>query len=232
MQALDHGIYGRGTLLMSSVDLVWATPNADQMIGYMARVSNVNAKPEDDAVKLIRYLVKHWHWSPFEMANMCVEISTTRDISRQILRHRSLHFQEFSQRYAVVPPSIVYREPRLQDSTNRQNSIPLTDLDDIRHDTFASAQYNVWETAYSNYLEALDSGIAKEQARALLPEGLTSSLMFVNGTIRDWLFYVGVRKGNGTQAEHVEIAEGVKKLLFEVVPNTAEAFFAEHKESA
>jgi thymidylate synthase (FAD) len=195
--------------------LVWITPDADNMVGFLARVSNVNAKPEDPSTNLIRYLLEHKHFSPFEMVSACVEIETTRDIARQILRHRSFHFQEFSQRYAEVgqvKPSL--REARLQDPKNRQNSLP------VEEDIFDwdETQNVVWQTAYEGYQYALECGIAKEQARALLPEGLTNTKMYMSGTLRDWLHYLEVRTGNGTQREHQSVARDVLNVLTDVCP--------------
>ena len=194
-----------------SVSLVWITPDADKNIAWMARVSNAKATPDDPSEKLIAYLINHKHWSPFEMANMCVEINTTRDIARQILRHRSFHFQEFSQRYSEVPEEPVYSEPRLQDTKNRQNSI-TTDDKDTKYlwDLF---QQRAWETAYAQYKAALVMGVAKEVARKLLPEGLTRTKMYMNGTVRDWLHYIAIRTGPETQYEHRVVAQEVESVL-------------------
>lgn len=199
------------------VNLVWITPEAGKVISYCARVSNPkNQENYDTAPKLLKYLKDNRHWSPFEMASACFEIITTRDIARQILRHRSFSFQEFSQRYSEVAEEPIYREARLQDLTNRQNSI-RTESCKLGVE-WAIRQREVWETAVSNYREALDKGIAKEVARALLPEGLTPSKMYMSGTMRSWLHYLDVRIGNGTQWEHQEIALQIREVLRDQVP--------------
>ena len=198
--------------------LIWATPNGDQVIGDLARVS----APENqgkEASKLIEYLLRNQHWSPLEMANMVVEINTTRDIARQLLRHRSFSFQEFSQRYADVsklekPP---LREARLQDSKNRQNSIETDNLQ--LHYSWENIQKRVIKAAEEAYEWALDRGIAKEVARAVLPEGLTSSRLYMNGTVRSWVHWYQLRSGNGTQKEHMQIAEAIGLLLQEQFPS-------------
>jgi thymidylate synthase (FAD) len=199
-----------------AVELKWATPDIDAMIGHMARVSNPKALPGDPAEKLIKYLIDHKHWSPLEMASVCVEIETTRDIARQILRHRSLHFQEFSQRYAEVTLEFVSREARLQDPKNRQNSI-ITEDSDLQKE-WEKLQAEVYFGAMSRYQYALSQGIAKEQARALLPEGLTQTRMYVSGTVRDWYHYLAVRLGPETQYEHRVVAQEILKVLQEVAP--------------
>lgn len=190
--------------------LIWITPNAEQMIVDMARVSNPDNQGKEGK-GLLSYLKRNNHWSPFEMASACFEIETTRDIARQILRHRSFSFQEFSQRYAEVEGHGVIRDCRMQDKMNRQNSLLCTDGD------LADDWYFVQEEHYRNslilYKEALNNGIAKEVARALLPEGLTPSRMYMSGTIRSWLHYLGVRCGNGTQKEHMDIANSIKQIL-------------------
>jgi thymidylate synthase (FAD) len=193
------------------VELRWITPDADASIGYMARVSNPKATPDDPADKLIAYLIQHKHWSPFEMANMCVEITTTRDIGRQILRHWSFHFQEFSQRYAVVDEEPLYSGVRLQDTKNRQNSI-VTDDPELEEFWNVEQEY-IWSRAYSSYKDALKNGVAKELARKLLPEGLTRTRMYMNGTIRDWLHYLSIRTGPETQYEHRLIAKEVESVF-------------------
>jgi len=182
----------------------------------MARVSNPDAQPDDPAEKLIKYLIDHKHWSPFEMANACIEIVTTRDIARQILRHRSFHFQEFSQRYAVADEEPIFAEARLQDLKNRQNSIYTGD-EDIKEAWYA-LQVASWENDYSRYKEALGYGIAKELARKLLPEGLTRTKMYMNGTIRDWIHYLSIRTAKETQREHREIANQVLLVLEDACP--------------
>ncbi len=203
------------------VALRWITPDADKEIAYMARVSNPNAKPDDPSAKLIRYLLDHKHFSPFEMACMCVEIKTTRDIARQILRHRSIHFQEFSQRYAKVNLTIIIPEVRLQDKNNRQNSLPCTD--EFLQDDWSGIVDEVAFVAKRAYTWALESGIAKEVARKLLPEGLTPTYMYAQATIRDWLHYLSVRTGPETQKEHRSVAWGIYHLLKEHCPSVFEA---------
>lgn len=205
------------------VSLQWATPNIDQQILFMARVSNPDNQRSENT-RLIAYLMEHGHVSPFEMANVCVEIVTTRDIGRQILRHRSFSFQEFSQRYqdAGKLGTIVNRECRLQDTKNRQNS--LEKADDRVMMEWESLQHRVERTAVNAYRQALDMGIAKEQARALLPEGLTLSRMYANGNLRSWLFYLKQRLHESTQKEHRVIACAVVDILREVAPITTSAF--------
>ena len=197
--------------------------DVQEMIAFCARVSNPsNQQNSSTSDRLIKYLVKHKHWSPFEMANACIEINTTRDIARQILRHRSFSFQEFSQRYADPTNDLgfEYREARLQDTKNRQNSIETEDtlLNKRWHDKQEKLLYMVKET----YSWAIEHGIAKEQARAVLPEGLTTSRMYVNGTIRSWIHYIEVRTDPGTQKEHRIIAEQCAQELSKVVPIISE----------
>ena len=206
----------------SSVKLVSVYPDAEKLILKIARVSSVNQN--SDNVKLIRYLIDNHHWSPFEMVSMCVEIITTRDISRQILRHRSFSFQEFSQRYqdvSIIQKGVHLREPRLQDFKNRQNSFSTDDEE--MHDKWAKIQGKVWDNNKALYDEALEMGIAKEQARSLLPEGLTETKLYVNGSIRSWLHYCDLRGSNGTQKEHSEIANKIKEIIIELLPNCAKA---------
>lgn len=194
---------------MSKVNLVWITPDAEKVISYCARVSNPNNQHNyDTAPKLLAYLKKHKHWSPFEMASACFEIETTRAISAQILRHRSFSFQEFSQRYAPVP-SIEVSEARMQDAKNRQGSLPAPE--DVKA-KFTELQERVFSTSREAYQEALDLGIAKEQARMLLPMS-SSTRLYMSGTIRSWLHYCEVRTGPETQAEHRAIAQEITKLL-------------------
>lgn len=181
------------------------------MIAHMARVSNPQATESDPAEKLIQYLIKHKHWSPFEMACMCVEIETTRDIGRQILRHRSFHFQEFSQRYAEVLDDPEFSGARLQDHKNRQNSLPCED--EFITGIWEGLQEGIWEASQNAYKTALKYGIAKELARKLLPEGLTRTRMYMQGTLRDWLHYVSIRAGTETQLEHREVANRVLELI-------------------
>lgn len=179
--------------------------NAQELVAYCARVSNPsNQHNTETSEKLIRYLIKHGHWSPLEMVSVCLEIETTRDIARQILRHRSFSFQEFSQRYAVADVEFENREARLQDTTNRQNSIETQDESLKQH--WLRQQKQVQDYARSAYQWALARGIAKEQARAVLPEGMTASRLYMQGTLRSWVHYVELRSGNGTQLEHRQIA--------------------------
>lgn len=186
-----------------------------EFIAYVARVSNPgNQHNTKTAPRLLRYLREHSHWSPFEMASICMEICTTRDIARQILRHRSFSFQEFSQRYAVVESDWDYREARLQDTTNRQNSFQCTDPEKVR--LWDYMQREVGKSAQRAYDWALDNGIAKEQARAVLPEGLTVSTLYMSGTVRSWIHYVGLRSGPETQREHQEIARACGRILGEL----------------
>ena len=209
---------------MSAVKVVWATPNAEEAVAYCARVSNPeNQNAQETAPKLLKYLIKHKHWSPFEMANVCMEIETTRDIARQILRHRSFSFQEFSQRYAAVQ-GFELSEVRMQDLKNRQNSIEVGDSD--LHNWWFKAQQRIRDDAELVYNMALAKGVAKEQARKLLPEGLTMSKMYMNGTLRSWLHYVDIRCDKATQKEHREVAEKCRDELTKLFPNTMEAFNA------
>jgi len=205
--------------------LVHITPNAEDLIAYMARVSNpTNQNNTTTAPKLIRYLIKHNHWSPFEMVNMCVEINTTRSIAAQILRHRSFSFQEFSQRYAEVTADPVIPELRLQDHTNRQNSIQPTGEDKERLNALIDCIDQHFASSVFLYDELLEAGVAKECAREVLPLS-TPTRMFMNGTIRSWLHYINVRDGNGTQKEHQQIAAQVKAILYSQIPNVCEAMW-------
>jgi thymidylate synthase (FAD) len=195
--------------------------SAEEFIAYCARVSNPsNQTNTDTANKLLKYLVKHKHWSPFEMVSITMEIKTTRDIGRQILRHRSFSFQEFSQRYAAVLNWADTRETRLQDSKNRQNSIDISEAkkeDPMTADSldkeWHTKQQTIIDTTSDFYKWALDNGIAKEQARVILPEGLTMSHMYVQGTLRSWIHYCGLRMEGGTQKEHRLIADACWKLI-------------------
>lgn len=188
---------------------------AEEFIAYCARVSSTNQN-NPDTKKLLSYMVKNRHWSPFEMVNVVMEIETTRDIARQILRHRSFSFQEFSQRYAAVTEMSKPREARMQDTKNRQNSI---ETDDEKIQTqWQEMQGQQLLTAKLAYSWAIEHGIAKEQARVILPEGLTMSRMYMNGTLRSWMHYVDLRCGNGTQKEHREIAEACKAILMKEFP--------------
>lgn len=192
-----------------------------QLVAYCARVSNPsNQNNTETSEKLVKYLIKHKHWSPLEMVNVCLEIDTTRDIARQLLRHRSFTFQEFSQRYANPDEGFEEmfekREARLQDEKNRQNSV-VTDDEAIAHEWFR-IQSRVEYMAAKCYKDALALGIAKEQARALLPEGLTKSRLYVNGTLRSWLHYIDLRSSNGTQLEHCEIAKACGEVIYKLFP--------------
>jgi thymidylate synthase (FAD) len=203
--------------------IISPTPDVDysvqDLIAYCARVSNPsNQNNSVTADKLIRYLVKHKHWSPLEMVSACLEIETTRDIARQILRHRSFSFQEFSQRYADPTQDLdfVTREARLQDEKNRQNSV---EVDDPKlQEEWDTLQEMVIEDARSAYNWAISKGIAKEQARAVLPEGLTMSRMYINGTLRSWVHYIELRSGHGTQKEHMDIAKECAVALAPIFP--------------
>ena len=198
----------------------------DEFIAYVARVSNPdNQNNMLTANKLLRYLAKHKHWSPFEMVNVVMEINTTRDIARQVLRHRSFAFQEFSQRYAALNmcDSVVVREARLQDTKNRQNSIEIPDgTDDDLVEGWNEKQRLVTEICQSTYQWALKRGIAKEQARVVLPEGLTHSRLYVNGTLRSWVHYIQLRTGNGTQKEHREMALACADAIKPIFPMITE----------
>ena len=196
----------------------------EDLIAYAARVSNpANQLNSETAPKLLRYLSKHKHWSPFEMASACIEIETTRDIARQFLRHRSFSFQEFSQRYADVrdlDDNFVLRKARLQDPKNRQNSVITDDVN--LHLVWEQHQRTVWQTAMKAYNWAIDNGIAKEQARAVLPEGNTLSKLYCNGTIRSWIHYIELRSANGTQLEHMELAREIAKAIAQIFPGIEE----------
>jgi thymidylate synthase (FAD) len=187
------------------------------MVAYCARVSNpANQGNTETNEKLIRYLIKNHHWSPLEMVSVCLEIETTRDIARQILRHRSFSFQEFSQRYAVADLGFEYKEARIQDTKNRQNSIETNDVSLQRQ--WITMQDKVADTAEAAYEWALENGIAKEQARAVLPEGMTVSRMYMNGTLRSWVHYIQLRSGNGTQKEHREVAMACMEAIAPIFP--------------
>jgi len=215
---------------MMNVKLVsWSSPSEEMvaegiedvqdLIAYCARVSNPsNQNNKETSEKLINYLVKHKHWSPLEMASACLEIETTRDIARQILRHRSFSFQEFSQRYAnpLDDLEFVTREARLQDPKNRQNSVFTTDMQ--IHTFWEAYQKRVIEEAKNAYEWAITRGIAKEQARVVLPEGLTMSRMYMNGTLRSWIHYIELRSANGTQKEHMDVARACAEVIADIFP--------------
>ena len=204
--------------------------DAQELIAFCARVSNpANQFNTETSEKLIRYLIKHKHWSPLEMVSACLEIVTTRDIARQILRHRSFSFQEFSQRYAdptaELDEAFVLREARFQDTKNRQNSVDFDMNDDAQRllaIEWERAQQRVLFAVKREYKWALDNGIAKEQARAVLPEGLTVSRMYMNGTLRSWIHFIELRSANGTQKEHMEVARACAKVIAEVFPMASE----------
>ena len=193
--------------------------DVQELIAFCARVSNPsNQNNTETSEKLIKYLIKHQHWSPLEMVSACLEIETTRDIARQILRHRSFSFQEFSQRYAdpTKDLSFVLREARLQDTKNRQNSVENNNL--ALATWWEERQKRVIKEAEEAYAWAIDNGIAKEQARAVLPEGLTVSRLYMNGTLRSWIHFIELRSANGTQKEHQEVARECAKVIAEVFP--------------
>lgn len=201
--------------------------DAQELIAYCARVSNPsNQLNTETSEKLIRYLVKHQHWSPLEMVSACVEITTTRDIARQILRHRSFSFQEFSQRYADPTKDLDFeiRQARFQDTKNRQNSVDLDLTDPDQHELnnmWIEKQQALIAAAKETYTWAVNNGIAKEQARAVLPEGNTVSRMYVSGTLRSWIHYCALRSANGTQKEHAEIAKVCATVISKIFPMIA-----------
>ena len=197
-----------------------------EQVAYAARVSNpANQNNNDTAEKLVRYLIKNQHWSPLEMVNICMEIETTRDIARQILRHRSFSFQEFSQRYAVADLGFEKKEARMQDLKNRQNSVKTDNL--ALEAWWENYQQRVIESATSAYDWAIANGIAKEQARAVLPEGMTVSRLYMNGTLRSWVHYIQLRSAKGTQEEHRMVAALCGHVIEEIFPMMAE--FIEEK---
>jgi thymidylate synthase (FAD) len=202
--------------------------DAQELIAYCARVSNPsNQLNTETSEKLIRYLIKHQHWSPLEMVSACIEITTTRDIARQILRHRSFSFQEFSQRYADPTKDLqfVYRDARLQDTKNRQNSIELNlnnDADRFLAAGWENIQRDIIKKCREAYEWAIANGIAKEQARAVLPEGLIESRLYMNGTLRSWIHFIELRSANGTQKEHQEVAVACAKVIAEIFPMTTD----------
>ena len=209
---------------MHNANLIWVTPDAEALIGKIARVSNPNNEDNPEVEKLIKYLIKHKHWSPFEMASMCVEIHTTRAIAPQILRHRSFSFQEFSQRYAIPTDTFatVLPDLRRQDTKNRQNSI-----DDIPEETQNYYQDRIdkhFRESVTLYESLLHSGVAKECARSVLPLN-TVTRLYMSGTIRSWLHYVDLRGDNGTQKEHMSIARSVGEILATEVPTIARAMW-------
>lgn len=207
-----------------TIRLVWATPEVDQHLGYIARVSNPENQSNPDVARLLRYMAEHGHVSPFEMAAACLEINTTRDIGRQILRHRSFSFQEFSQRYAsasALGDWCVLRECRLQDRKNRQSSFECAD--DELADWWSAAQSKLLMDAKYVYEQALARGVAKEQARAVLPEGMTKTRMYMTGSMRSWGHYLTQRLDLSTQKEHRQVAQAVAQVLQQVAPVTMAA---------
>ena len=214
----SQGIPRRPDYRLSSDD-----NSIQELIAYCARVSNPNGQNNSEtSAKLIKYLVKNKHWSPLEMVSACLEIETTRDIARQILRHRSFSFQEFSQRYADPTKDLEFetKEARLQDKTNRQNSVETENVE--LHHQWLDIQDNVIKTSKKAYEWAIENGIAKEQARAVLPEGLTLSRMYMNGTLRSWVHYIELRSANGTQKEHMLIAKECANVIASIFPLMAE----------
>ena len=205
-----------------TVSLVHTTPDAEQLIAYMARVSNPDNQDNPKSERLIRYLIKHKHWSPFEMVNMCVQIETTRSVAAQILRHRSFSFQEFSQRYAQVTEPALIPKLRRQDTKNRQNSID--NLDPVTVDEFNIKMNSLFELSESLYNEMLAAGVAKECARDILPLS-TPTKLYMNGTLRSWWHYCDLRCANGTQYEHKLIADQVKGLIDQEFPTIYAAMF-------
>ncbi len=203
--------------------------NMTELVAFCARVSNPsNQNNKGTSEKLIKYLIANKHWSPLEMVSLTLEIETTRDIARQMLRHRSFSFQEFSQRYADPTQDLdfVTREARLQDTKNRQNSIELDVLNNLEHrelnNWWEEKQREIIKLTREVYKQATDMGIAKEQARAVLPEGLTVSKLYMAGTLRSWIHYIQLRSENGTQKEHIEVAKACAKVIAEVFPMSAE----------
>ena len=193
--------------------------NAQELIAYCAKVSNPsNQINKETSERLIRYLIKNAHWSPLEMVNACLEVETTRDIARQMLRHRSFSFQEFSQRYANPTKDLdfILREARLQDPKNRQNSIEVNDLD--LQSKWNQLQNDVIDKSKAAYKWAVENGIAKEQARVVLPEGNTVSRLYINGTLRSWIHYIDLRSAHGTQKEHIEIAKACAEVIAQIFP--------------
>jgi len=218
-------------LVSVSKPVIEECSTAEQLVAYCARVSNpTNQANHGTSGKLVKYLLDNAHWSPLEMVSLTIEIVTTRDIARQILRHRSFSFQEFSQRYAVAQDFVADREARLQDKKNRQNSIKSDD--ERLQDQWEAMQAVAKAAAKDAYQWALENGIAKEQARAVLPEGLTVSRMYMAGTLRSWVHYCQLRMDNGTQAEHREIAKACWKIVCEQFPSIGEALGGDLNEAA
>jgi thymidylate synthase (FAD) len=227
-RVIDEEKFMKVELISYSQPAEYFAENMTELVAFCARVSNPsNQANKETSEKLIKYLIKNQHWSPLEMVNVCLEIETTRDIARQMLRHRSFSFQEFSQRYADPTQDLdfVIREARLQDTKNRQNSIEISIEDDDNRRLayqWEQMQKNVIEKAKEAYTWAVEHGIAKEQARAVLPEGNTVSRLYMNGTLRSWIHYIQLRSGNGTQKEHIEIAKACAKVIATVFPLSKE----------
>lgn len=218
-------------LVSVSKPMIEECATAEQLVAYCARVSNPNNQANHStSSKLVKYLIDNAHWSPLEMVSVTMEIVTTRDIARQILRHRSFSFQEFSQRYSVAQDFVADREARLQDRKNRQNSIKTDD--ERLQEQWETMQSVARAAAKDAYQWALENGIAKEQARAVLPEGLTVSRMYMAGTLRSWVHYCQLRMENGTQAEHREIADACWKIICEQFPSIGEALSGDSNEKA
>jgi thymidylate synthase (FAD) len=209
---------------MHNAQLIWVTPDAETLVGKIARVSNPKNEDNPSVEKLLKYLIKHKHWSPFEMVSMCVEIHTTRAIAPQILRHRSFSFQEFSQRYAIPTDTFatVLPELRRQDTKNRQNSID--DLPSETQEYYKQRMDDHFREAVNLYESLLHSGVAKECARSVLPLN-TVTRLYMSGTVRSWLHYCDLRCANGTQEEHKQIADSVKEILTENLPTIAHAMW-------
>jgi thymidylate synthase (FAD) len=209
---------------MHTAQLIHITPDAEDLIAYMARVSNPsNQTNTQTSARLIKYLIEHSHWSPFEMVNMCVSIETTRSIAAQILRHRSFSFQEFSQRYAKVEKQASIPQLRKQDKKNRQNSID--NLDEEVKKTYEARIHYLYQDAYRLYEDMLEAGVAKECAREVLPMAAPTKL-YMNGSIRSWLHYCDLRTSNGTQKEHAIIASQIQDILYQHLPNVCEAMWS------
>lgn len=210
-------------LISISRPLISGVETAEDLVAFCARVSNpANQLNTGSSYKLLQYLIRNQHWSPFEMVSLTIGVTSTRDIIRQLLRHRSFSFQEFSQRYAAVVDFADPREVRLQDTKNRQNSIEVDDEE--LANWWAQAQFDLMEHSEEIYQIALDKGVAKEVARSVLPEGLTSSVVYVSGTLRSWIHYCQLRMGNGTQKEHQEIANACWEIIGTQFPSVVEAF--------
>ena len=203
-----------------TVSLVHTTPDAEKLIAYMARVSNPANQDNPESERLIRYLIKHKHWSPFEMVNMCVQIETTRSVAAQILRHRSFSFQEFSQRYAQVAEPAAIPQLRRQDTKNRQNSID--DLDPFEIQILEKQMQTLFDSSMALYKQMLGRGVAKECARMVLPL-CTPTRIYMTGSCRSWIHYITLRSANGTQKEHMDVAEACKRVFIEQFPTVSEA---------